>query len=119
MYEPLVRTALLEDLGGRDHSRRLACLTQLEQALALGVGRCGPARQHDCRRAQEGVAMAGGQGDHGGIRRITAATAPDIAATGVDLISVGWVTHSAAALDIGLDYLELDLQEARRNRAQG
>ena len=25
---------------------------------------------------------------------------------GVDLISVGWITHSSAALDIGLDYLE-------------
>ena len=37
--------------------------------------------------------------------RITATTAAAIAATGVDLISVGWVTHSSAALDIGLDYL--------------
>ena len=44
--------------------------------------------------------------------RITAATAPAIAATGVDLI-VGWLTHSAAALDIGLDYLELDVRAAR------
>jgi nicotinate-nucleotide pyrophosphorylase (carboxylating) len=29
--------------------------------------------------------------------------APAIAETGVDLISVGWLTHSAAVLDIGLD----------------
>jgi nicotinate-nucleotide pyrophosphorylase (carboxylating) len=35
--------------------------------------------------------------------RVTAATAPAIAATGVDLISVGWLTHSAPVLDIGLD----------------
>ncbi|HEX2029145.1 MAG TPA: carboxylating nicotinate-nucleotide diphosphorylase [Nitriliruptorales bacterium] len=35
--------------------------------------------------------------------RITAQTAPDVAATGVDLLSVGWLTHSASALDIGLD----------------
>jgi nicotinate-nucleotide pyrophosphorylase (carboxylating) len=35
--------------------------------------------------------------------RITATTAPDIAASGVDLISVGWLTHSAPVLDIGLD----------------
>ncbi|RVC95311.1 nicotinate-nucleotide diphosphorylase (carboxylating), partial [Mesorhizobium sp. M2A.F.Ca.ET.017.03.2.1] len=27
-----------------------------------------------------------------------------IAATGVDLISIGWLTHSAPILDIGLDY---------------
>jgi nicotinate-nucleotide pyrophosphorylase (carboxylating) len=34
---------------------------------------------------------------------ITATTAPDVAATGVDLISIGWLTHSATVLDIGLD----------------
>jgi nicotinate-nucleotide pyrophosphorylase (carboxylating) len=37
--------------------------------------------------------------------RITAETAPAIAETGVDLISVGWLTHSARTLDVGLDYL--------------
>jgi nicotinate-nucleotide pyrophosphorylase (carboxylating) len=31
-----------------------------------------------------------------------------IAATGVDFISVGALTHSAAALDIALDYLPVD-----------
>ena len=36
--------------------------------------------------------------------RITPETAPAIAASGVDLISVGWLTHSAKVLDIGLDY---------------
>ena len=35
--------------------------------------------------------------------RVTAATAPAIAATGVDLISTGWITHSAPILDLGLD----------------
>ena len=35
--------------------------------------------------------------------RITAATAPAVAASGVDLISIGWLTHSATVLDIGLD----------------
>ena len=34
---------------------------------------------------------------------VTPGTAEAIAATGVDLISVGWITHSAAALDISLD----------------
>ncbi len=34
---------------------------------------------------------------------ITPATAPAIAATGVDLLSVGWITHSAPALDVALD----------------
>ncbi|HLY54359.1 MAG TPA: carboxylating nicotinate-nucleotide diphosphorylase [Stellaceae bacterium] len=35
--------------------------------------------------------------------RITVATAPAIAASGVDLLSAGWLTHSATVLDIGLD----------------
>jgi nicotinate-nucleotide pyrophosphorylase (carboxylating) len=35
--------------------------------------------------------------------RVTAATAPAIAAAGVDLISTGWITHSALILDLGLD----------------
>jgi nicotinate-nucleotide pyrophosphorylase (carboxylating) len=36
---------------------------------------------------------------------VTRENAPLIAASGVDLISVGWLTHSAPALDIGLDHL--------------
>jgi nicotinate-nucleotide pyrophosphorylase (carboxylating) len=36
--------------------------------------------------------------------RITPATAPSVAAAGVDLISIGWLTHSAPVLDIGLDF---------------
>ena len=35
---------------------------------------------------------------------ITPETIGDVAATGVDLISVGWITHSAPALDVGLDF---------------
>jgi nicotinate-nucleotide pyrophosphorylase (carboxylating) len=34
---------------------------------------------------------------------ITPETAPAIAATGVDLLSVGWITHSAPSLDVALD----------------
>ncbi len=36
---------------------------------------------------------------------ITPATAAAIAESGVDLLSVGWITHSAPTLDIGLDYV--------------
>jgi nicotinate-nucleotide pyrophosphorylase (carboxylating) len=36
--------------------------------------------------------------------RVTPKSAPALAATGVDLISVGWLTHSAAVLDVGLDF---------------
>jgi nicotinate-nucleotide pyrophosphorylase (carboxylating) len=34
---------------------------------------------------------------------VTAAKAAAIAATGVDVMSVGWLTHSAPLLDFGLD----------------
>jgi nicotinate-nucleotide pyrophosphorylase (carboxylating) len=37
---------------------------------------------------------------------ITPKTAPAIAATGVDLLSVGWITHSAPSLDVALDVEE-------------
>lgn len=37
--------------------------------------------------------------------RITPQTAVPLAEAGVDLISVGWLTHSARVLDIGLDHL--------------
>jgi len=37
--------------------------------------------------------------------RITPETAVPIAEAGVDLISVGWLTHSARVLDIGLDFV--------------
>lgn len=36
--------------------------------------------------------------------RITPQTAPAVARTGVDLISIGWLTHSVGVLDIGLDH---------------
>ncbi|MFH0298707.1 carboxylating nicotinate-nucleotide diphosphorylase [Bradyrhizobium sp. 31Argb] len=79
-------------------------LAQLEEALALGIDAVllDNMTVDDLRQA---VAMARGKVITEASGRITATTAPAIAATGVDLISVGWVTHSSAALDIGLDYL--------------
>ena len=44
----------------------------------------------------------------GGIRPDTVAT---VAATGVDLISAGWLTHSAPVLDVALD-IAIDSPEA-------
>jgi nicotinate-nucleotide pyrophosphorylase (carboxylating) len=34
---------------------------------------------------------------------ITPDTAAAVAATGVDLLSIGWLTHSAPGLDVSLD----------------
>ena len=52
----------------------------------------------------EAVAMVAGRAITEASGRITPATAPSIAATGVDLISIGWLTHSVSVLDIGLDF---------------
>ena len=78
-------------------------LAQLEEALAVGVDavlldNMSPAQ------LREAVAMVGGRALTEASGRVTAATASAIAATGVDLISIGWLTHSAPILDIGLDY---------------
>ena len=53
---------------------------------------------------REAVAMIGRRAVVEASGRITAETAPAIAATGVDVISAGWITHSAPILDIGLDF---------------
>jgi nicotinate-nucleotide pyrophosphorylase (carboxylating) len=53
----------------------------------------------------QAVAMARGKAVTEASGSITVASAPAIAATGVDLISAGWITHPAAAPDIGLDYV--------------
>ena len=52
----------------------------------------------------EAVRMIDGRAIAEASGRITPATAPAIAAAGVDLISAGWLTHSASVLDIGLDW---------------
>jgi nicotinate-nucleotide pyrophosphorylase (carboxylating) len=78
-------------------------LAQLEEALAIGVDAVllDNMTPDELRQA---VVMVGGRALTEASGRVTAATAPAIAASGVDLISIGWLTHSAPALDIGLDY---------------
>ena len=81
-------------------------LAQLEEALGLAPDAVllDNMTSDELRRA---VAMVAGRAITEASGRITAATAPAVAATGVDLISIGWLTHSAPILDIGLDYREL------------
>jgi nicotinate-nucleotide pyrophosphorylase (carboxylating) len=80
-------------------------LAQLEQALAMGVDAL-LLDNMTVEELRQAVAMTGSRAITEASGRITAETAKAIAATGVDLISAGWLTHSSAALDIGLDYLE-------------
>ncbi len=77
-------------------------LVQLEEALGAGVDAVllDNMSLDDLRRA---VKMIGGRAISEASGRVSLETAPAIAETGVDLISVGWLTHSAPILDIGLD----------------
>ena len=78
-------------------------LAQLEEGLAVGVDAVllDNMNVDELRRA---VGIVKGRAITEASGGITPQTAPAIAATGVDLLSSGWLTHSAQALDIGLDY---------------
>ncbi|MEQ9520015.1 MAG: carboxylating nicotinate-nucleotide diphosphorylase [Parvibaculum sp.] len=78
-------------------------LEQFEEALAHGVpvillDNMDPATLKRAVEINQGRAVLDASG------RVTEETAAAIAASGVDYISVGWITHSAPCLDIGLDY---------------
>ncbi len=78
-------------------------LEQLEEALRLGVNavlldNMSPDELAQAARLAEGKAITEASGS------ITPENAAEIAATGVDLISVGWITHSAPALDVSLEF---------------
>ena len=80
-------------------------LAQLDEALAEGVDavlldNMTPAQLAEAVRKVAGRAITEASG------RITAATVNAVAASGVDLISAGWITHSAPVLDLGLDFIE-------------
>ncbi|MFV0296806.1 MAG: carboxylating nicotinate-nucleotide diphosphorylase [Hyphomicrobiaceae bacterium] len=53
---------------------------------------------------REAVAMVAGRAITEASGRITPETAPAMAASGVDMMSVGWLTHSVKVMDIGLDH---------------
>ncbi|RCW67392.1 carboxylating nicotinate-nucleotide diphosphorylase [Pseudorhodoferax soli] len=57
----------------------------------------------DLPTLREAVRLTAGRAVLEASGRVTVETAPGIAETGVDQIAVGWITHSAAVLDIGLD----------------
>jgi nicotinate-nucleotide pyrophosphorylase (carboxylating) len=77
-------------------------LEQVAEAVAVGAGLI-LLDNFDVARLREAVKLAGGRAlleASGGLRLANAA---EVAGTGVDFLSVGALTHSAPALDIGLD----------------
>jgi len=77
-------------------------LDQLGEALEHGVDAV-LLDNMDPPTLRRAVEMVAGRAVTEASGRITRETAPAIAATGVDLISSGWITHSAPILDLGLD----------------
>ena len=82
-------------------------LAQLEQALASGVDavlldNMAPEMLADAVSMVDGRAITEASG---GIRPSSAAA---YAATGVDVLSVGWLTSGAPAVDVALDVTEID-----------
>jgi nicotinate-nucleotide pyrophosphorylase (carboxylating) len=102
-----IQAAVERARGGTGHLVKIEVevdtLDQLDEALGLGVDAVllDNMTLEDLQRA---VTMAKGRSITEASGRITPATAPSVAATGVDLISIGWLTHSAPVLDIGLDF---------------
>jgi nicotinate-nucleotide pyrophosphorylase (carboxylating) len=78
-------------------------LDQLKEALGEGADAV-LLDNMSLDRLAEAVALVDGRAMTEASGRVTPESAPAIGATGVDLISVGWLTHSAAVLDTGLDF---------------
>jgi nicotinate-nucleotide pyrophosphorylase (carboxylating) len=101
-----VRSALERARQHADHLVKIELevdrLDQLAEALEVGVDAVllDNMTPDTMRRA---VAIVDGRAITEASGRINLETAPIIAATGVDLISSGWITHSAPILDLGLD----------------
>ena len=81
-----------------DQLRELLALPQREGADAVLLDNMGP----DLLR--EAVALVDGRMITEASGRVTPDKARSLAQAGVDLISAGWLTHSATVLDIGLDH---------------
>ncbi|MCV3244101.1 nicotinate-nucleotide pyrophosphorylase (carboxylating) [Mesorhizobium robiniae] len=102
-----IRTALERARNSAGHLVKIEVevdtLAQLEEVLGFAPDAVllDNMSLDDLRRA---VAIVGGRAITEASGTITSDTAPAIAATGVDLISIGRLTHSAPILDIGLDY---------------
>ncbi|OWV61351.1 nicotinate-nucleotide pyrophosphorylase [Rhizobium sp. N122] len=90
-------------------------LDQLREAMATGVDAV-LLDNMTPDQLRQAVAIVAGRAITEASGRVTPATAAAIAASGVDLISVGWLTHSAPVLDIGLDFVEANATETSSKR---
>jgi nicotinate-nucleotide pyrophosphorylase (carboxylating) len=102
-----IATAIARARSGIGHLVKIEVevdtLAQLEQAMAEDVDAV-LLDNMSIEQLRRAVEMVAGRAVTEASGRVTPQTAPAIAATGVDLISIGWLTHSAPVLDIGLDF---------------
>ena len=102
-----IRSAIERAKAGVGHLVKIEVevdtLAQLEEALAIGIDAV-LLDNMSLADLTKAVAMVAGRALTEASGRVTPETASAIAATGVDLISVGWLTHSAPVLDLGLDF---------------
>lgn len=77
-------------------------LAQLDEALVAGVDVV-LLDNMSVPQLAEAVRRVGGRAITEASGRVTLETARQVAEAGVDLIAIGWLTHSAPILDIGLD----------------
>ncbi len=79
-----------------DSLEQLAELLQ-DPVTAVLIDNFTPEMAAEAVRMVDGVMVVEASG------RVNVETAPALAEAGVDIISAGWITHSAAVLDVGLD----------------
>jgi nicotinate-nucleotide pyrophosphorylase (carboxylating) len=101
-----IAPALARVRAGLGHMTRVEIevdsLAQLEEALGLGADTI-LLDNMSIEELNKAVAMANGRAVLEASGNVTLATVREIAATGVDTISSGAITHSAVNLDIGVD----------------
>ena len=78
-------------------------LAQLDEVLAIGGADAILLDNFSLCDLREAVSRVAGRAKLEASGGISLATVADVAATGVDVISIGALTHSVIALDIGLD----------------
>ncbi len=102
-----VRKAVERAKAGAGHMVKIEVevdtLEQLHEAMAIGVDAV-LLDNMSSDQLREAVAIIDGRVIAEASGGITPETVAAVASSGVDLISVGWTTHSAPNLDIGLDF---------------
>lgn len=79
-------------------------LAQLDRVLTTGLADAVLLDNMDPDSLRQAVARTGGALTLEASGGITVESAARVAETGVDFVSCGWITHSAPALDLGLDF---------------